>query len=98
MHPRSHVPGRRCAALCAAVVARKALPGRAAAPTASPWPPARPFAAVVARKTLPDGAEYIRVVLGTAGGAASEVEDVSSVMDAEFLFLAGTVKGRVKGQ
>ncbi|PSC72961.1 hypothetical protein C2E20_3641 [Micractinium conductrix] len=43
---------------------------------------------LVARKTLPDGAEYIRVVLGTAGGAASEVEDVSSVMDAEFLFLA----------
>ena len=51
-------------------------------------PPA-PRAAVVERRTTAAGAEYIRVVLGTSGGAASEVEDPSTVIDAEFLFLAG---------
>lgn len=44
--------------------------------------------AVVERRTTPAGAEYVRVVLGTAGGAAADVADPSSVIDAEFLFLA----------
>lgn len=45
--------------------------------------------AVVERRTTAGGAEYIRVVLGTKGGAAAEVEDASAVIDAEFLFLSG---------
>jgi hypothetical protein len=36
-----------------------------------------------------EGAEYVRLVFGTAGGAATEVEDPSAVIDAEFLFLQG---------
>lgn len=44
---------------------------------------------VVERRTTAGGAEYIRVVLGTKGGAAAEVEDASAVIDAEFLFLSG---------
>ena len=36
-----------------------------------------------------EGAEYVRLVFGTAGGAATEVDDPSNVIDAEFLFLAG---------
>ncbi len=31
----------------------------------------------------------MRLVFGTAGGAATEVDDPSNVIDAEFLFLAG---------
>jgi hypothetical protein len=31
----------------------------------------------------------VRLVFGTAGGAATEVEDPSAVIDAEFLFLQG---------
>ena len=36
-----------------------------------------------------EGAEYVRLTFGTAGGAATEVEDPSTVIDAEFLFLKG---------
>eukprot|EP00887_Chlorella_sp_A99_P001120 scaffold14.g1120.t1 len=42
---------------------------------------------VLERHTTSDGAEYLWIVLGTAGGAAAEVEDPSLVIDAEFLFL-----------
>lgn len=54
-------------------------------------PPAPPISrpAVAERHTTPEGSEYVRVVLGAAGGAASEVDDPSAVIDAEFLFLAG---------
>lgn len=45
--------------------------------------------AVIERRTTEGGAEYIRVVLGTQGGAATDVEDPSAVIDAEFLFLSG---------
>lgn len=31
----------------------------------------------------------MRLVFGTAGGAATDVEDPSAVIDAEFLFLQG---------
>ncbi|PRW57776.1 hypothetical protein C2E21_3490 [Chlorella sorokiniana] len=44
---------------------------------------------VIERRTTAGGAEYIRVVLGTKGGAATDVEDPSAVIDAEFLFLSG---------
>lgn len=36
-----------------------------------------------------EGAEYVRLTFGTAGGAATEVDDPSTVIDAEFLFLKG---------
>jgi hypothetical protein len=36
-----------------------------------------------------EGAEYVRLTFGTAGGAATEVDDPSNVIDAEFLFLQG---------
>lgn len=44
---------------------------------------------LVERHTTPSGAEYVRITLGTAGGAATEVDDPSTVIDAEFLFLEG---------
>ncbi|EFN57033.1 hypothetical protein CHLNCDRAFT_143734 [Chlorella variabilis] len=44
---------------------------------------------LVERHTTPSGAEYFRITLGTAGGAATEVDDPSTVIDAEFLFLEG---------
>ncbi|KAL4446811.1 hypothetical protein ABPG77_008055 [Micractinium sp. CCAP 211/92] len=43
---------------------------------------------VVERRTTAGGSEYVRLVLGTAGGAATEVEDPSTVLDCEFLFIA----------
>ena len=38
-----------------------------------------------------EGAEYVRLTFGTAGGAATEVDDPSTVNDAEFLFLKGVL-------
>ena len=58
-------------------------------PAACPALPCPALPAVVDRHTTPSGAEYVRVVLGTAGGSATQVDDPSIVMDAEFLFLAG---------
>lgn len=49
---------------------------------------------MVERRTTPSGAEYVRLVLGTAGGTASEVEDPSTVMDCEFLFIASEGAGQ----
>lgn len=43
--------------------------------------------ALVERKVTQSGCIYVRLLLGAAGGAATEVEDPSSVIDAEFLFL-----------
>lgn len=41
---------------------------------------------------MQEGAEYVRLVFGTAGGAATEVDDPSAVVDAEYLFLAGEAR------
>lgn len=49
--------------------------------------------AVVERRTTAAGAEYVRLVLGTAGGAAAEVDDPSAVLDCEFLFIASEAAG-----
>lgn len=50
----------------------------------------RPFdGTVVERRTSEGGAEYVRIVLGTSGGAATDVDDPSDVVDCEFLFLSG---------
>lgn len=47
-----------------------------------------PFDGVLAdSRTDPDGTRYLRLTLGTDGGRATEVEDPSTVIDAEFLFL-----------
>eukprot|EP00208_Stichococcus_sp_RCC1054_P006789 CAMPEP_0206142630 /NCGR_PEP_ID=MMETSP1473-20131121/17675_1 /ASSEMBLY_ACC=CAM_ASM_001109 /TAXON_ID=1461547 /ORGANISM="Stichococcus sp, Strain RCC1054" /LENGTH=319 /DNA_ID=CAMNT_0053537703 /DNA_START=96 /DNA_END=1055 /DNA_ORIENTATION=+ len=45
------------------------------------------FDGVVAdRHTTKEGVEYVRVTFGTAGGDADDVQDPTSVVDAEFLF------------
>lgn len=58
-------------------------------PERAPGRDGQPFDGVLAdRHTTGEGAEYVRLTFGTAGGAATEVDDPSSVIDAEFLFLA----------
>lgn len=41
------------------------------------------------RHTTANGSTYVYIVLGTSGGAADEVEDPASVVDAEFIFPPG---------
>jgi hypothetical protein len=43
--------------------------------------------ALVDRYITDAGCDYVRIVFGAAGGAATEVDEPSSVIDAEFLFL-----------
>lgn len=46
-----------------------------------------PFDGVlVDRSVTKAGCDYVRIVFGTAGGTATEVEDPSEVIDAEFIF------------
>ncbi|KAI3434790.1 hypothetical protein D9Q98_002848 [Chlorella vulgaris] len=42
---------------------------------------------VTERRTTPGGAEYVRIVLGTGGGGATQASNLSEVIDCEFLFL-----------
>lgn len=93
MQQRRRLPTRRTQGHAACCAGRPgASPARLAAHT-GPLPRCAHLpAAVVERRTTAGGAEYIRVVLGTSGGTASEVEDPSAVLDAEFLFLAGKEK------
>lgn len=44
---------------------------------------------VTERRTTPGGAEYVRIVLGTGGGGATQASNLSEVIDCEFLFLPG---------
>lgn len=49
-----------------------------------------PFDGVlVDRSVTKAGCDYVRIVFGTAGGTATEVEDPSEVIDAEFIFFPG---------
>ncbi len=47
-----------------------------------------PFDGVLAeQRTTSAGCNYLRIVFGTGAGVAAEVDDPSSVIDAEFLFI-----------